>query len=380
MTIHNINPVVLKQCRQQIGLHDMDEAKRVTGVSSLDKIEAGEKQPTLKQQEKLADVYAVPFWAFYKSELPAEYDSDAYPEFRSLKGQGRYKHLGYKLSRVITLFNRYRRDLLDIADGSFNKFEAPEYTGNAKLLARSVKDWLGHSDQQYLQAGRAKDLLDYWKRLLEDKGILIFTTSAHNHWSKVDVGDMRGMAIYHDALPVIILNGSDAHKANLFTLMHELGHIIERKTVLNLAEDYQSKESFCNTFAAEMLMPDEYVSRLVGDIQGDEDAINRVIQEISRTCGVSAWAVAVMLKIKGKITEGEYKTLEEGFQQKVDELKARPGGPLRNRPKEIVNLYGRPYTRAILQLYHDEEITINKLFRALGVTNFSYLEGIEAIV
>lgn len=377
---HTINLSVLKQCRIQIGLDDIDKAKEVTRVPTLDKMEDGEKQPSLIQQEKLSDAYAVPSWVFFKQQLPAEYDITGliYPEFRSLSGKS--EQLDYNLNKVITIFNRYRRNLLEINDGASPiKFDPPQYNADVVSLAKSVKDWLGYSSGRFQENKSPTAKLEYWKKLLEARGVLIFTTSTYRHWSKIDAKLMRGMAIYHDVLPVIVLNGSDAIKANLFTLMHELGHILRKDTALN--KNDQSKETFCNKFAAEMLMPDKDVLHLLKDIQGNSDRIQKSINVISKVCGVSQWAAAVKLKVKREITLDEYEGLKKGFQQEIEDFKQNNKGfGVRNRPQEIVDFYSRPYTRAILQLYYDDEITVTKVLRTLGFKNFNYLEKIEGIV
>ncbi|MDZ7821868.1 MAG: helix-turn-helix transcriptional regulator [Candidatus Marinimicrobia bacterium] len=62
-----INPQVLKACREQMGF-DLSEVKKKVG--RITEFEAGSATPTLKQLEKLASLYKVPRWVFVSDRLP----------------------------------------------------------------------------------------------------------------------------------------------------------------------------------------------------------------------------------------------------------------------------------------------------------------------
>ena len=181
---HKLNPEMLKQCRFQIGLQNIEDAIKATKVQSLEKIEAGEKRPTLKQQEQIANAYSVPSWVFFQSSLPPEYDFSEekyYPEFRTLKNS--HAKLDYKLNKIIRSFGDYRRDLISIYkdDGmDITKFNPPQNNDPA-ALAKEVKEWLGYEDEKFKKKPTNNKKLDYWKMLIENKGVLIFTTSSYLH-------------------------------------------------------------------------------------------------------------------------------------------------------------------------------------------------------
>jgi Zn-dependent peptidase ImmA (M78 family) len=40
---------------------------------------------------------------------------------------------------------------------------------------------------------------------------------------------MRGVSLPGDVLPIVILNGGDAHAGRIFTLLHELTHLLLRQ-------------------------------------------------------------------------------------------------------------------------------------------------------
>ena len=190
---------------------------------------------------------------------------------------------------------------------------------------------------------------------------------------------MRGLAIYFEFLPMIIINGSDYAKAHLFTLMHELAHIIKGRTFLN--SDYFSSEKFCNEFASEILMPDEQVIPLIDKLTANGLDLNEITAEVGKKYGVSQLAVATKMVVKDKIGQNEYLNFEgklKSFYLINNKKRKEMGGVIpRRMPQEIINLHGRTYTRAILQLYNDEEITLSKLCNALGIKQINHLKEIQ---
>ena len=72
-TVENINPTILRQCREQMGL-SLDDVRKT--VASIEKIENGDKKPTFNQIDQLAELYLVPRWVFIADDLPHEYQFD----------------------------------------------------------------------------------------------------------------------------------------------------------------------------------------------------------------------------------------------------------------------------------------------------------------
>ena len=386
-TTHIVNPDILKRCRIQIGIDSIEESIKITGCDRLAQYESGDASPTINQLERIADSYSVPSWVFFREELPAEYDFSGakYPEFRTL---GNKKgNLSYKLKKIICTFRAFRENLIDILeedDGVIPEaFHGPSASGSsAHILANETKKWLGYSEKELPKTASRTKVLAYWKKLIEDKGILIFTTSSYVHWSKVPVESMRGLAIYDKTFPIIILNGSDALSANLFTLMHELGHILLKQTNL-IKDDYlwsgniSNDEKFCNEFAAEILMPNAKFMDLAKDYKSQGLDPYEIASNLSKCFAVSVLAVAIKMKMGKELSDANFDVIKTQLESEHADF---AGIVKRNRPSEIVNFYGKTYTSAIFRLYYNEEITLNKLINALSIKKLSYIPSIESIV
>ena len=64
--------------------------------------------------------------------------------------------------------------------------------------------------------------------------------------------EMRGLCIFHDKIPIIILNGKDTPNGRIFSLFHELTHLLLAESAI-CGDDV---EIFCNSVAGEFLVPE----------------------------------------------------------------------------------------------------------------------------
>src|SRR5664280_2407889 len=104
--------------------------------------------------------------------------------------------------------------------------------------------------------------LNAWVAALEESGILVLATSRGG----VTTQEMRALSLYFDSPPVIVVNGSDAPRGRLFSLLHEYSHVLLHTgglcdTVSDPAATTTDRrlEARCNAVAAAILMPRELV-------------------------------------------------------------------------------------------------------------------------
>ena len=359
-----INPKVLKQCRLQVGLEDINEAIQVTGTPKLAAYEEGAANPTYKQIQKIAEAYCVPGWVFNENaeEIPKEYNfsKESNPVFRSLKNNK--VKLNYQVIKLINHVVSRRKFLLEIYedddDRDVPKFNKNELNANDIIahggidpikLADKASSWLGINIPESIEGKNVKEVYVYYKERIEEKGVLVFMTSPYNHWSKIEPKIMRGLALYDDIFPIIVVNGTDAVVAKTFTLIHELGHILRRDTMLdeesNILDSRNTNKSevFCNQFAANLLMPHEQFAKVISKYSITEDipSDSKKLDKLGKGFGVS---------------------------------------PARNIAIEKINYYGKPYIGSIFQLYYDEKISLLRLCNLLDLKNTGYVDDIEKIL
>ena len=304
--IENINPQILRQCREQIGL-SIEQAEKKADINKLASIEAGEKYPTIKQIENLAKRYHVPTWVFLEKELPAKYRFDNFASYRKFRNN---PISVYEVRSVIANVERFRELLLEFRDDMeepIQPFLPPKIIeSDFKATTEIIRQWLGCTKMSY-------SLIE-WKRMLEDNNVFIFTTSKYSNWSKVAPDQFRGLAIYYDTLPIIVINNSDALKAQSFTLFHELGHLLKKQSVIDEQKEIElqkDEEKWCDMFAGEVLMPQEDFLYKVETFSHSE-SLEKQIKHIKRLADkfqVSSYAFLVRMRHLDVITQSQYNQL-----------------------------------------------------------------------
>ena len=363
--VENINTNILRQCRQQMGLSIADVIKN---LSKIEEFEEGERKPTFNQLNILSELYNVPRWVFISDSLPEQYHySKAVPAFRQFSTESADLFGAPKVRSLTTRVEQFRNLILELREDMGEPvaeitLPAIQGTVSPAIAAKQVREWLG------LVAGDSLDF-SHWKRMLEDKGIFIFMTSKYKGWSHIDTDLLRGLAIYHSSLPIIIINDSDANKAQSFSLLHELGHLLREKSAIDTWEDYhQQVEKWCDELAGNVLMPFEPFQTAVGKIGVNDLATVKIL---SNEFKASPYACLVRLRQCQIITQAIYLEFEFQLKKEYGTLRRRlqesSGGPARNRPQEVLKQYGHIYTRTLIQAYNNQEIGLHKLSRAFDL-------------
>ncbi len=368
--VGNINPHILRQCREQIGL-SIELAKKKAKIQTLANIEKGEIKPTFLQLKKIADLYHVPQWVFLRDQLPSNYQFTAsMPAFRKF-AENRHPVFDYKVRAVTTEVERIRNFILELRkdmEEPIQRFSPPEIDNlSAVEAAPLVRKWLGLSEGIYA--------IDKWKKAIERKDIFIFMTSKYQGWSKIEVDVFRGLSIYKNSLPIIIINDSDAFKAQSFTLFHELGHLLKKQTILDSEENYLAQsqiEKWCNEFSGEMLMPRTHILKeLKKKLLLDTNTLEAFseIKRIANAFCVSNYACTVRLRHLHVLSSQQYKEFFNIIQKDYEISKEiiKSSQISRNIAKEVLNQYGSIYSKAVIQTYRNQEIGLHKVCKLLNV-------------
>lgn len=362
--VDNVNTAILRQCREQMAL-SMESVKGK--VSLIEDIENGAKPPTYKQLDTLADLYKVPRWVFISEELPPEYDFvESMPAFRQFTKQTDEVFSDPKVRGLVAQIGRLRELVLELREAigePVRPLSLPKVEGQSNShseIANAIRSWL-----------KVKGNLEFpgWRSKLEQKGVFVFMTDKYQGWSHIEK-EFRGLSIYHPVLPIIIVNDSDANKAQSFTLLHELGHLLKKKNAVDSWSDQnKEEEKWCDKLAGEILMPRTlFLNEVNPADMGSLEAIKKVAREFH----VSPYACLVRLRNLRKISQDTYSEFEGELEKEYrEQQKKRIGGISRNRAKEVLKQYGRIYTDTLFQAYYNKELSLHKLSKLFGLKRAS---------
>lgn len=127
--------------------------------------------------------------------------------------------------------------------------------------AAQVRTWVGVTDDDQDSWSTDRDALTAWREALDARGVLVFVL-------EVGRDDVRGFSAWDDRAPLIVANLSGVSpSARIFTIAHELGHLVTRLDSACVepgdSETFSTDvERWCERFGAAFLMPSGRVQEL----------------------------------------------------------------------------------------------------------------------
>ena len=361
-----VNPDVLRWARVSLRLSQEEVARRMKKkVSDIDAWECGEASPTYIQLEGLAyDIYKRPIALFFFPDIPEE---EALEEsFRTLPEQV----LERLPPRILYLLRRarvFQLNLAELYDGvnPANRQILRDHDFAPSIavieMAEQVRAYLGIDLAQQQSWDDADYAIKSWRTALEDHGVFVFKDSFKAPGSKKeDAGEsaFSGFCLYDMEFPVIYINNNRAKNRQIFTLFHELAHLLmhtggvdtrQDDYIEYLTGDNKRIEVLCNQFAAEFLVPfQDLQTRLTGQPIRD-----RAIAEWAALYGVSRETILRRLLEWGQVSQQEYEEKARQWRNERKESSGSGGDYFRTKGTYL----GEKYIEAVFSNYHKGNVS-----------------------
>ncbi|MGA2478936.1 MAG: XRE family transcriptional regulator [Spirochaetia bacterium] len=375
-----VNADVLAWARLKAGLSPEEAARRTAvAASKLISWEQATERPTITQARKLASVYRRPLALFYLSEPPDDFMPMLH-DFRRLPGSGEgldRSNLTFEIRRALER-RSIALELIELSGSSAALMpEIDASISDPDLFADTLRQRLAISLDEQVNWRTPYEALNVWKTSVEAQGILVFQAS------RVDMTEMRGISINQKPLPIIILNSADAPNGRIFTILHELAHILLNESGLcdmregsGVNAEDNAKEVFCNRVAGTVLVPtrtllsDRIVSSNRGPVWTDE-----AISALSRRYSISREVVLRRLLILGKTDNAFYEDkVDQYYQEFLQSKKEREG--FAPPYVQALSQAGTYFANLVLENYHKERITSADVSEYLGI-RLKHLQRVE---
>jgi len=286
-----VNPDMLRWARKTSGF-DIDDVvvklkrKRITS-ETVESWEKGTASPTYVQLERLAyEIYKRPLALFFFPEPPEE-ETPA-ESFRTLPQQ-EINLLGPILLYLVRQAKVMQENLRELFNGDnpAKKQVCSDITiqnsDTISDVAKKVREYLDVGlNEQYSLTTNDK-ALKYWRNVLEKHGIFIFKDAFKDE-------ECSGFCLYDNVFPVIYINNSQAKIRQIFTLFHELAHLLFKTGGIDLRHNdfiqgmrgpNKHIEVFCNKFAGEFLVPTEDVKPQLRNQTISDSLLTRLARKYS---------------------------------------------------------------------------------------------------
>jgi Zn-dependent peptidase ImmA (M78 family)/transcriptional regulator with XRE-family HTH domain len=376
--VQGVNPTILRWARERSGL-SLEEvaAKFKKTTEKIESWESGEAAPTHPQLERLAyELYKRPLAIFFFPEPPDEpsprqaFRTLPEAEADALLPDSRYAiREGQAMQLALHEINEGRNPSKRLV---FRDIRA-RIADNPVALAREVREYLGFTLELQTASANEKEALERWRDAVQDVGVFVFKRSFKQK-------EVSGFCLLDQEFPLIYINNSTPASRQIFTLLHELAHVLLGINDLaseaferNLPADDEARaiETFCNQFAATMLIPnyafDQDLLQLAEENRrfADEEAIT----ELARKYKVSREVVVRKLLNKGLVSRNFYlekvRQYAEEYQQQRELQREKGGGGDYYATK--ATYLGERFMTLVFSAYYQGRFDLNQAAEYLSI-------------
>lgn len=377
--VSGIQPAVMRWARQTIGLSVDDVADKLNRTpTEIAAWESGEMTPSYSQLEKLAyQVYKRPLAVFFLPAPPEEITPDR--QFRTLPDSD-MQNLAPDSYLQIRHAHAYKLALSELFDGKSPSdrciWKDVRLSRQADIpkQAQAIREYLGISLHNQVGWKDDDSALKQWRKAIENVGVFVFKSSFKQK-------EISGFCLYDDVFPVIYLNNSTTKTRQIFSLFHELIHLLlgingisklDSRYVDYLPQTEKKIEQFCNAITAELLIPLsdflQQTQRLTGNLEDLPDEVFSVLA--NRYC-VSREAVLRRFLDLRRVTKSFY---EKKAQAWLAQKKAGKGGG--DWYSTHSTYLSRRFALEVIGRHYRQQLSLERAADLLGISpkNFAGIE------
>ncbi len=376
--VQGIQPALLRWARESLELSIEDVASRIKGnPDCVEAWEKGTEAPTYAELEHLAyNLYKRPLAVFFLPSPPVE--PKVKHEFRTLPQTD--------LDQLIpdTLLHIRKAQSFQIGIKEIFSNETPNNTlllhelslslsQSVAEQAQRLRKILGISLDQQFRWRSDDTALKVWRSSLESFGVFVFKAPFKQK-------DVSGFCLPDPKFPIIYLNNSTTKTRQIFSLFHELGHLLlhvkglsrfDSEYIDRLPEDKARVERFCNAFAAEILIPADDFALQIKNWPLKVDEIDDFrLEELALRYGVSREAILRKFLDQGRVN---LQTYQKKAQYWATQMKKGSGGDYYASQNVYLSLR---YAQEVVSQHYKKHISIEEAADYLGIPPKNF-EGLE---
>ncbi len=365
-----INPKLITWARETAG-YTLEELASASGFSRLPEWEAGERFPTYAQLEKIADKLHRPIAVFFFPEPPDETGIEKSLRAMTEEDVQKLSPLIRQLFRKAKAFQLSLRELWEENPEHRNTVQWMKSvnTQNVKALAKEVREILGVSLEQQKKWKNSDEALKNWRNVLAIKGVYVFKEA-------FKAERIAGFCIYDDFYPIIFLNNSLSKNRQIFTMFHELGHILFKDSYLDVfdarfweLEHLQPAhiEVKCNAFAGEFLVPEADIISHLPTNPLDRESLMRLADAYHVSRDVMLRKFLNLKVINQQTYEHQIREWSQSFQEKQEAADSTNKKSEGNYYNSKIAYLGDAYLSLVLRSYSRGQISMEEAASHLDV-------------
>lgn len=354
--LSGVNGEILRWAREFYNMNAEEAAKAIgVDVERYCNWEAGTDHPTYAKLRKISEVFRKPSAVFF---FPVP------PQLPPIKGDLRTLPddvVNHFSKNVIIQFEKakvYQISLRELYNNRKSIFmHKGEFPSDTAALCDYFRTALAFPITAQKAQRSTKVVFEIYRKKFYDIGIYVFKDSFRDN-------GISGLCIADSQFPVIMINNSMSFARQIFTLFHELYHLVmDTSGAEIICDDYyimlnqtqSTIEHSCDTFANMFLVPLDDFQAELQKTSLDEHRI----EELAKLYSVSREAIMYKLWKLGKITTNDYTTLKETFYRdaiRIKETKKDGTSSSGNYYSTKLSYLGQNYTGEVFKQYFSGKI------------------------
>jgi Zn-dependent peptidase ImmA (M78 family) len=348
-----ITPAIVTWARERAGFSI--EAVE-TDFHNIAGWEAGNARPSYPQLERMADKFKVPIAVFF---FPAPPDLPPIEEtFRTL-GPAQFAEIPPRIRLLLRKARTFQMGLDELNGGRnpavrlITRDLAFRPDDPLEHIATEVRRYLGVTIEQQLAWADVETALQEWRMAFLRVGVYVFKDQFREP-------NYSGFCLYDPEFPIIYVNNTTAKTRQIFTLFHELAHLLFHTSGVDttiddfigvLPQDARRIEVVCNRIAACLLVPDAtFDAAFAGQAPSEVTAT-----ELARLFSVSREFIFRKFLDRGLITDAQY---EQAARHWAEQIRPSAGGDHYNTK---IAYLGSDYINLAFQRFYQNQIDYNQL-------------------
>lgn len=374
-----INCEMLRWARERTPIKLDEIPFRVKEFTSeqIESWEKGIEYPSVNQAKKLCSLYDIPFAALYLSKLPNA-ENTTYVDRRTYKDD-LDEEISYELWKEINRLKSCRECAIEFLNPDEYKNVLKEINQDFSIndISMKIREIFNIETPLKNKTAYSNNAFNYFRNKIESKGIMVLQIE------NISIKEIRGISLNFEILPIIAVNKSDSDRAKVFTLFHEMAHLVRRTSnlcLIDFNEREDEEEKICNNLAANILIPKTTLESI---INGKDLSDDRIITNLSDRYAVSKFVIIKRLYDLNIIDFVLYKSKYEKYLDNFNEIKKirkKQGKKIIvTQDKKLISSSGKLYPKIILDAYYDGKISFGEVCNTLNI-NSRYIDSIERMV
>lgn len=344
-----VTPAVITWARERAGFSLEDASKYFKKIEAWERWEGA---PTYPQLEQMSEKFKCPVAVFFFPKPPDVPSVER--SFRTI-APSELAHLPRFLRLLLRRAQALQLNLSELNEGRnpaprlITRDLAFSASTSVSKIAAEVRKYLGVSVEAQIGWPNVDEALESWREVFAQAGIYVFKDAFHaEHYF--------GFCLYDSEFPIIYLNNSSTKSRQIFTLFHELGHLLFHTSGIDItgepfaAVDKEARriEVICSALAGSFLVPEAELLAALGNLPPSRDTAARLAEHFN----VSREVIYRRFLDRGMIDAGEYTDAAEAWRKQIKKSKVSSG----NYYNTLFSYLGNQYINLALRKYYQHRI------------------------